>query len=439
MATTTCNQFVKSDTSDQSNQAYLQACLDALNNQQAAGLFARNLPVGPDVAAKCDPTGLIRLSGPTEFGDQARQVLASINLPFLPKQLDSQTNQSCQSCQLKLVLSNNQPFRLHAHQIDALKYLQNIAHQKLLHNMCGAVAVLSMGLGKTAIALVHAMMLRKASSELPGQQAFPSLIIASKSVADMWLVDGFEKFLHNAKTLWLHASNKQLRLDQLDRSQVLKYDFVLTTYDVVMRTADKHPDVMQHVLEFGQANTWGENPNAVKQVHTRKRQHANQPSWTGSKVIFGTPWECVVCDESQRFANPKTKIFQAIMAVYGRHKLCLTGTPIRNFATDMWSQLRWLGYTGTCQASQWRPHYMEAHQLSTRVLVVDAEDTQIVMPKCQHVVHSVQLTDIERQIYLFLKEQVKTALNLSAGPTWSSSACWRCSPGCASAASRRFC
>jgi len=54
----------------------------------------------------------------------------------------------------------------------------------------------------------------------------------------MWLVDGFEKFLYIAKTLWLHASNKQLRLDQLDRSQVLNYDFVLTTYDVVVRTAD---------------------------------------------------------------------------------------------------------------------------------------------------------------------------------------------------------
>jgi SNF2 family DNA or RNA helicase len=397
------------DPTNQVDQSYLQACLDALNNQQASQSFASNSPISSATASKCDPTALIRLSGTKQFGDQARQALASINLPFMPKHLSDQ-----QGCQLKLALSNNQLFKLHAHQIDALKYLQNIANEKQLHNMCGAVAVLSMGLGKTVVALLHAMMLSKASMELPGKQAFPSLIVASKSVADMWLVDGFEKFLLNAKTLWLHSSNKQLSLDELDRQQVLKYDFVLTTYDVVMRTADKHSEVMQHVLEFGQANTWGENPNAVKQVHARKRQHANQPSWTGAKLIFGTPWECVVCDESQRFANPKTKIFQAIMAVYGRHKLCLTGTPIRNFATDMWSQLRWLGYTGICQASQWRPHYMEAHKLSTRVLVVDAEDTQIVMPKCQHVTHSVQLTEIERQVYTFLKEQVKVALDLSA-------------------------
>ncbi len=34
------------------------------------------------------------------------------------------------------------------------------------------------------------------------------------------------------------------------------------------------------------------------------------------------------------------------MAVYGKYKWCLTGTPIRNYETDIWAQLRFCGYKG---------------------------------------------------------------------------------------------
>ncbi len=38
------------------------------------------------------------------------------------------------------------------------------------------------------------------------------------------------------------------------------------------------------------------------------------------------------------------------MAVYGKYKWCLTGTPIRNYETDIWAQLRFCGYKG------WKGH-----------------------------------------------------------------------------------
>ncbi len=56
--------------------------------------------------------------------------------------------------------------------------------------------------------------------------------------------------------------------------------------------------------------------------------------------------ERVICDESQKLANPKTMTYKCIMAVYGKYKWCLTGTPIRNYETDIWAQLRFCGYKG---------------------------------------------------------------------------------------------
>lgn len=84
----------------------------------------------------------------------------------------------------------------------------------------------------------------------------------------------------------------------------------------------------------------------VAAVHNRTRAQSDNVSAKGLDVIFGTPWERVFADESTRFCNPKTVTFQCMMAVYGRFKYCLSGSPIVNASTDVWAQLRFCGYTG---------------------------------------------------------------------------------------------
>src|SRR5690606_21813826 len=47
----------------------------------------------------------------------------------------------------------------------------------------------------------------------------------------------------------------------------------------------------------------------------------------------------IILDESQNIKNPTSKSFKAIKTLKSRHKLALSGTPIENSVSDIWSQM----------------------------------------------------------------------------------------------------
>ena len=50
----------------------------------------------------------------------------------------------------------------------------------------------------------------------------------------------------------------------------------------------------------------------------------------------------IVLDESQVIKNPHSKTYKAVCSLNGDHRLVLTGTPIENSLTDLWSQMNFL-------------------------------------------------------------------------------------------------
>ncbi len=50
----------------------------------------------------------------------------------------------------------------------------------------------------------------------------------------------------------------------------------------------------------------------------------------------------VVLDESQQIKNRQSKVFKAINALHATHKISLSGTPIENSLSDLWSQMQFL-------------------------------------------------------------------------------------------------
>ncbi|NOQ24441.1 MAG: ATP-dependent helicase [Bacteroidales bacterium] len=50
----------------------------------------------------------------------------------------------------------------------------------------------------------------------------------------------------------------------------------------------------------------------------------------------------LILDESQYIKNPDSKIYKAINQINSKHRLVLTGTPIENSLTDLWSQINFL-------------------------------------------------------------------------------------------------
>lgn len=54
------------------------------------------------------------------------------------------------------------------------------------------------------------------------------------------------------------------------------------------------------------------------------------------------PFNYVILDESQVIKNPHSKVYRAMIELQARHRLVLTGTPIENSLTDLWSQINFV-------------------------------------------------------------------------------------------------
>ncbi len=53
-------------------------------------------------------------------------------------------------------------------------------------------------------------------------------------------------------------------------------------------------------------------------------------------------WQYIVLDESQQIKNKDSQVFKALNSLHARHKISLSGTPIENSLSDLWSQMQFI-------------------------------------------------------------------------------------------------
>jgi SNF2 family DNA or RNA helicase len=61
-----------------------------------------------------------------------------------------------------------------------------------------------------------------------------------------------------------------------------------------------------------------------------------------SKLLSQTEFYYLILDESQFIKNSTSKTYKAVMKLKGKHRLVITGTPIENSLSDLWSQMNFL-------------------------------------------------------------------------------------------------
>jgi len=163
------------------------------------------------------------------------------------------------------------------------------------YNFGGCLAD-DMGLGKTiqTLAMLQKM---KEEQELAATHS-PSLIIMPTSLIYNWLNEA-KKFTPKLK---IHAHIGTTR--DKDISLFTKYDIIITTYGITRVDIDLLRDFY---------------------------------------------FSYVILDESQNIKNPSSKSFKAVKALKSRHRLILSGTPVENSVSDLWTQLTFLnpGLLGT--------------------------------------------------------------------------------------------
>ena len=142
-----------------------------------------------------------------------------------------------------------------------------------------------MGLGKTVQALA-ALLVAKAGGD-PG----PDLLVAPASLLENWRREA-ERFAPDLRFLVAHPSRiPSAQLAKLDGRRLRGRDVVLTTYGTVLR----------------------------------------------NEALRRRAWRTVVLDEAQAIKNPAAKQTRAVKSLKAGWKLALTGTPIENRLTDLWS------------------------------------------------------------------------------------------------------
>ncbi len=164
----------------------------------------------------------------------------------------------------------------------------------LVHLGLGACLADDMGLGKT-IQIIALLLDLKPNTQnpVPNTQP-PSLLVLPASLLANWKNE-FATFAPSLRLRFLHASESdQAELKAFEKnpqSALRETDVVLTTYGMLHRQ-----------------------------------------SW-----IADQDWNLVIIDEAQAIKNPNTQQTRAVKRLKAHARIALTGTPIENALSDLWS------------------------------------------------------------------------------------------------------
>jgi SNF2 family DNA or RNA helicase len=155
----------------------------------------------------------------------------------------------------------------------------------------GCVLADDMGLGKTAETLCLVMNDVETRSPAPGQAArpAPTLVVCPMSVVGNWQREA-ARFTPELK-VHVHHGADRLRGDELAR-ELIGTDLVITSYGIASRDREE---------------------------------------------LARVRWARVVCDEAQNIKNHATRQARAVRGLSAAARIALTGTPVENRLSDLWS------------------------------------------------------------------------------------------------------
>ncbi|MBV9577015.1 MAG: DEAD/DEAH box helicase [Chloroflexi bacterium] len=159
----------------------------------------------------------------------------------------------------------------------------------------GALLADDMGLGKTAQIIALLLVEREASG--------PTLVICPTSVVGNWRHE-LGRFAPSLRVLVHHGAERASGQELLDAAG--EHDVVLSTYSLLHRDEE---------------------------------------------LLTRVKWNGLVLDEAQNIKNASTRAAQAARAIGARWRVALTGTPVENRLTDLWSIFQVINpnYLGTAE------------------------------------------------------------------------------------------
>ncbi|NGZ74081.1 DEAD/DEAH box helicase [Saccharibacillus alkalitolerans] len=154
--------------------------------------------------------------------------------------------------------------------------------KSLHYRHLGGLLADDMGLGKTIQVISFLTHLHEAG------KLTPTLVIVPKTLMDNWEKE-LSKFAPGLlRSFYLHRGTQRLK----DAEELKRIGITVTTYQTLVRDQ----------LIFGQVD-----------------------------------WQAVICDEAQAIKNPSTASSKVLKAMKSRFRLAMTGTPVENGLSELWS------------------------------------------------------------------------------------------------------
>lgn len=258
-------------------------------------------------------------------------VLEGISVDATPRWLERAQQQNDQESVEPVTLSEHLNGTLRSYQHEGVNWLRFLERR----SFCGILAD-EMGLGKTLQTLAW-IQLERADPEAQGK---PALIVCPTSLVENWKEEA-NKFTPNLKTVLLHGPDRHRRWKNVE-----KVDLVVTSYALMRRDIERH---------------------------------------------LAYTYSIAILDEAQHIKNRATQNAMAAKKLQAEHRLVLSGTPIENGVTDLWSIMDFLmpGYLG---------HHKDFREYYELPIINGGSDGEYAQEKLRRKLHPFLLRRLKKQV-----------------------------------------
>jgi SNF2 family DNA or RNA helicase len=290
-----------------------------------------------------------------------------------------------------VVLPQNLKAQLRSYQEEGFRWMFH-----LYKNGFGGCLADDMGLGKTLQTLTLLLKLKRLKKEIkiknplaasgqlelfateaePEEVQPASLIVVPTSLVHNW-ENEIRKFTPSLK-MYKHVGAQRKKAVEMEK-MAQYYDVVITTYGTVRND---------------------------------------------SEMLSATGFFYLILDESQYIKNPASKTYKAIMQLKARYRLVLTGTPVENSLSDLWSQMNFLNkgvlgnlaffqrYFITPIEKHGDKEQQEKLQLMIRPFVLRRKKEEVAkdLPPLMEQVHICEMTPEQKKKYELEKSVVRNAI-----------------------------
>lgn len=215
----------------------------------------------------------------------------------------------------------------------------------------GGILADDMGLGKTL--QVIAVILSYIENTKEGK--LPIMVVCPSSLSLNWKAE-IEKFTNSIKSIVI-SGNASVRREQI--KSILNYDVIITSYDLLKRDIDLYEELN---YEF----------------------------------------RYIIADEAQYMKNSNTQNAKSIKKISARTKYALTGTPIENSLSELWSIFDFLMPGYLFSYNKFREKF--------EVPIIKNEDNEM-MDKLRMLIEPFILRRTKKQVLTELPDKTVTVLN----------------------------